>query len=156
MRGPRWYRSPLVNLMPLWDSVKKRTSCGEIRRGKTREVVLREVHTRAARTHTSSLPTCPHFRTSSSFCLREVHSHSGCRQAQCLPMLAATVAASDRCVFFSLMALLVSRHGRRQRALMSALGQQPVSIAIDADQSSFRLLRTGVFTATCRLVMHRE
>ena len=35
------------------------------------------------------------------------------------------------------------------QALMWALGQQPVSIAVETVQSSFRLCRTGVLTATC-------
>jgi len=34
-------------------------------------------------------------------------------------------------------------------ALMSALAQQPVSIAIEADQAAFQLYKSGVFTATC-------
>jgi C1A family cysteine protease len=34
-------------------------------------------------------------------------------------------------------------------ALMSALAQQPVSVAIEADQKAFQLYKTGVFTATC-------
>jgi C1A family cysteine protease len=34
-------------------------------------------------------------------------------------------------------------------AMMSALAQQPVSIAIEADTSSFQLYKTGVYTATC-------
>ena len=34
-------------------------------------------------------------------------------------------------------------------ALMSALAQQPVSIAIQADQSSFQLYKSGVLTASC-------
>ena len=34
-------------------------------------------------------------------------------------------------------------------ALMSALTQQPVSIAIQADQSSFQLYHSGVLTAKC-------
>ena len=34
-------------------------------------------------------------------------------------------------------------------ALMSALSQQPVSIAIEADQSAFQLYASGVLTATC-------
>jgi len=34
-------------------------------------------------------------------------------------------------------------------AMMSALAQQPVSIAIEADTSSFQLYRSGVFTAAC-------
>jgi cathepsin L len=34
-------------------------------------------------------------------------------------------------------------------AMMSALDQQPVSIAIEADQSSFQLYKSGVFTGTC-------
>jgi len=34
-------------------------------------------------------------------------------------------------------------------AMMSALAQQPVSIAIQADQSAFQLYKSGVFTAAC-------
>jgi len=34
-------------------------------------------------------------------------------------------------------------------AMMSALAQQPVSIAIEADQSSFQLYKSGVFTGEC-------
>jgi cathepsin L len=34
-------------------------------------------------------------------------------------------------------------------AMMSALNQQPVSVAIEADQSAFQLYKSGVFTAAC-------
>ena len=34
-------------------------------------------------------------------------------------------------------------------AMMSALAQQPVSIAIEADQTAFQLYKSGVFTAAC-------
>ncbi len=34
-------------------------------------------------------------------------------------------------------------------ALMTAIAQQPVSIAIEADQRDFQLYKTGVFTGTC-------
>jgi C1A family cysteine protease len=34
-------------------------------------------------------------------------------------------------------------------ALMSALGSQPVSIAIEADQSSFQFYKSGVFAGPC-------
>jgi C1A family cysteine protease len=34
-------------------------------------------------------------------------------------------------------------------AMMSALAKQPVSVAIEADQSAFQLYKSGVFTAAC-------
>ena len=34
-------------------------------------------------------------------------------------------------------------------AMMNAVSQQPVSVAIEADQSSFQLYKSGVFTGTC-------
>ena len=39
------------------------------------------------------------------------------------------------------------------QVLMSALSQQPVSIAINADQSSFQLFKTGVLAAGKKLVL---
>ena len=39
--------------------------------------------------------------------------------------------------------------GKTQKALMSALDKQPVSIAIEADQSGFQFYKSGVFTGTC-------
>jgi len=37
----------------------------------------------------------------------------------------------------------------QERALMAAVAQQPVSIAIEADQSGFQLYKSGVFTGEC-------
>jgi len=34
-------------------------------------------------------------------------------------------------------------------AMLSALAQQPVSVAIEADQTAFQLYKSGVFTAAC-------
>merc|ERR1719502_305203 len=36
-----------------------------------------------------------------------------------------------------------------EQALMEAVSQQPVSIAIEADQSAFQLYKQGVLTKTC-------
>ena len=36
-----------------------------------------------------------------------------------------------------------------EQAMMSAVAQQPVSIAIETDQYSFQLYSSGVFTASC-------
>ena len=36
-----------------------------------------------------------------------------------------------------------------EQAMMSAVAQQPVSITIEADQYSFQLYSSGVFTASC-------
>merc|ERR1739845_257996 len=36
-----------------------------------------------------------------------------------------------------------------EQAMMSALAQQPVSIAIEADKSVFQLYRSGVLSGTC-------
>merc|ERR1712007_334672 len=36
-----------------------------------------------------------------------------------------------------------------EQAVMSALAQQPVSIAIEADKSVFQLYRSGVLSGTC-------
>jgi C1A family cysteine protease len=38
---------------------------------------------------------------------------------------------------------------KTDQALMQALSQQPVSIAIEADQRDFQLYKSGVFTGTC-------
>lgn len=48
---------------------------------------------------------------------------------------------------------VVAKHvdvvAKSDAALMSALAQQPVSIAIEADQRDFQLYKSGVFTGTC-------
>ena len=43
----------------------------------------------------------------------------------------------------------VSVSANSDSAMMTALAQQPVSIAIEADQSSFQLYKSGVFTGAC-------
>lgn len=43
----------------------------------------------------------------------------------------------------------VSVSANSDNAMMTALVQQPVSVAIEADQSSFQLYKSGVFTGTC-------
>lgn len=46
----------------------------------------------------------------------------------------------------------ISRHvdvGKSDSALMTAVSQQPVSVAIEADQRDFQLYKSGVFTGTC-------
>ena len=36
-----------------------------------------------------------------------------------------------------------------EKAMLSAVTQQPVSVAIEADQSAFQFYKSGVFTAPC-------
>ena len=43
----------------------------------------------------------------------------------------------------------VSVSANSDNAMMTALVQQPVSVAIEADQSSFQLYKSGVFTGSC-------
>jgi C1A family cysteine protease len=43
----------------------------------------------------------------------------------------------------------VSVSANSDSAMMTALAQQPVSVAIEADQSSFQLYKSGVFTGSC-------
>ena len=43
----------------------------------------------------------------------------------------------------------VSVAANSDSAMMTAIAQQPVSIAIEADQSSFQLYKSGVFTGSC-------
>jgi C1A family cysteine protease len=43
----------------------------------------------------------------------------------------------------------VSVSANSDNAMMTALAQQPVSVAIEADQSSLQLYKSGVFTGTC-------
>lgn len=43
----------------------------------------------------------------------------------------------------------VSVSSNSDNAMMTALAQQPVSVAIEADQSSFQLYKSGVFTGSC-------
>lgn len=43
----------------------------------------------------------------------------------------------------------VSVSANSDNAMMTALAQQPVSIAIEADQTSFQLYKSGVFTGSC-------
>ena len=43
----------------------------------------------------------------------------------------------------------VSVGANSDSAMMTALAQQPVSVAIEADQSSFQLYKSGVFSGSC-------
>lgn len=43
----------------------------------------------------------------------------------------------------------VSVSANSDNAMMTALAQQPVSVAIEADQASFQLYKSGVFTGSC-------
>ncbi len=43
----------------------------------------------------------------------------------------------------------VSVSSNSDNSMMSALAQQPVSVAIEADQASFQLYKSGVFTGSC-------
>jgi len=52
------------------------------------------------------------------------------------------VSGSDISTTFSVPA-------NSDNAMMTALAQQPVSIAIEADQASFQLYKSGVFTGSC-------
>lgn len=71
------------------------------------------------------------------------------------PYISGTTKTSDTCksscklVSGSKITKYVDVAASSDTAFMTALAQQPVSIAIEADQRDFQLYKSGVFTGTC-------
>lgn len=71
------------------------------------------------------------------------------------PYVSGTTKSADTCqtkcsiVAGSDVTKYVDVATKSDQALMTAIAQQPVSIAIEADQRDFQLYKSGVFTGTC-------
>jgi C1A family cysteine protease len=84
-----------------------------------------------------------------------IGKNNGLCTEQAYPYFSGTTKTNGACqkscsvVSGSDISSTVSVSANSDNAMMTALAQQPVSVAIEADQSSFQLYKSGVFTGSC-------
>jgi len=84
-----------------------------------------------------------------------IGKNNGLCTEQAYPYVSGTTQTNGPCqktcsiVSGSDISTTVSVSANSDSAMMTALAQQPVSVAIEADQSSFQLYKSGVFTGSC-------
>ena len=84
-----------------------------------------------------------------------IGKNNGLCTEQAYPYVSGTTKTNGPCqktcsiVSGSDISTTVSVSANSDNAMMTALAQQPVSVAIEADQSSFQLYKSGVFTGSC-------
>jgi cathepsin L len=84
-----------------------------------------------------------------------IGKNNGLCTEQAYPYFSGTTKTNGACqkscsvVSGSDISTTVSVSANSDNAMMTALAQQPVSVAIEADQSSFQLYKSGVFTGSC-------
>jgi C1A family cysteine protease len=84
-----------------------------------------------------------------------IGKNNGLCTEQAYPYVSGTTQTNGPCqkscsvVSGSDISSTVSVSSNSDNAMMTALAQQPVSVAIEADQSSFQLYKSGVFTGSC-------
>ena len=84
-----------------------------------------------------------------------IGKNNGLCTEQAYPYVSGTTQTNGPCqktcsiVSGSDISTTVSVSANSDNAMMTALAQQPVSVAIEADQSSFQLYKSGVFTGSC-------
>ena len=84
-----------------------------------------------------------------------IGKNNGLCTEQAYPYVSGTTKTNGPCqktcsiVSGSDISTTVSVSANSDSAMMTALAQQPVSVAIEADQSSFQLYKSGVFTGSC-------
>ena len=79
-----------------------------------------------------------------------IHTNKGLCMEASYPYTGTSGTCNKKCK--KVAGATVKKHtdvGKTQKALMSALDKQPVSIAIEADQSGFQFYKSGVFTGAC-------
>ena len=84
-----------------------------------------------------------------------IGKNNGLCTEQAYPYFSGTTKTNGACqkscsvVSGSDVSKTVSVGANSDSAMMTALAQQPVSVAIEADQSSFQLYKSGVFSGSC-------
>ena len=84
-----------------------------------------------------------------------IGKNNGLCTEQAYPYVSGTTKTNGPCqkscsvVSGSDISSTVSVSANSDNAMMTALAQQPVSVAIEADQSTFQLYKSGVFTGSC-------
>jgi C1A family cysteine protease len=84
-----------------------------------------------------------------------IGKNNGLCTEQAYPYVSGTTKTNGPCqkscsiVSGSDISTTISVSANSDNAMMTALAQQPVSIAIEADQASFQLYKSGVFTGSC-------